>query len=57
MADTTASSQATNGAKTAQESNGAVAALVDEACGALAAAGLLTVTLEHLARFSISRRS
>ena len=30
MADTTASSQATNGAKTAQESNGAVAALVDE---------------------------
>jgi heterodisulfide reductase subunit D len=30
MADTTASSQATNGAKTAQESNGAVAALVEE---------------------------
>jgi heterodisulfide reductase subunit D len=30
MTDTTASSQATNGAKTAQESNGAVAALVEE---------------------------
>ena len=33
------------------------AALVDEACAALAEVGLLTVTLEHLARFSISRRS
>ena len=32
-------------------------ALVDEACEALAGEGLLTVTLEHLARFSISRRS
>jgi geranylgeranyl pyrophosphate synthase len=32
-------------------------ALVDEACAALAEVGLLTVTLEHLARFSISRRS
>ncbi len=31
--------------------------LVDDACGALDDAGLLTVTLEHLARFSISRRS
>jgi len=33
------------------------AALVDEACEALAEVGLLTVTLEGLARFSISRRS
>ena len=39
---------------------GAVAragALVDEACGALAAEGLLTPDLEHLARFTVARRS
>jgi geranylgeranyl pyrophosphate synthase len=33
------------------------AALVDEACGALDRAGLLTPTLEHLARFAVSRTS
>ncbi|MBV9879181.1 MAG: polyprenyl synthetase family protein [Gemmatirosa sp.] len=33
------------------------AALVDEGCSALAQSGLLTVTLERLARFSIARRS
>jgi geranylgeranyl pyrophosphate synthase len=33
------------------------AALVDEACAALAGAGLRTPALEHLARFAVSRRS
>ena len=33
------------------------AALVEEACAALAGAGLLTPALEHLARFAVSRRS
>jgi geranylgeranyl diphosphate synthase, type II len=33
------------------------AALVEEACGALAGAGLLTPALERLARFTVSRRS
>ena len=33
------------------------AALVEEGCGALAGAGLLTPALEHLARFTVSRRS
>jgi len=33
------------------------AALVEEACGALAAEGLLTPALEALARFSVARRS
>ncbi|HWJ22392.1 MAG TPA: farnesyl diphosphate synthase [Gemmatimonadaceae bacterium] len=40
--------------------DGAVArasGLVDEACAALDAAGLLTPTLEHLARFTVARRS
>jgi geranylgeranyl diphosphate synthase type II len=40
--------------------DGAVArahALVDEACGALQDAGLLTPALEHLARYTIARRS
>ncbi|HET7459286.1 MAG TPA: farnesyl diphosphate synthase [Gemmatimonadaceae bacterium] len=40
--------------------DGAVArasGLVDEACDALSAAGLLTPTLEHLARFTVERRS
>ena len=32
-------------------------ALVDDACGALAAVGLLTPALEHLARFTVARRS
>ena len=32
-------------------------ALVDEACGALQRAGLLTTALEHLARFTVARRS
>jgi farnesyl diphosphate synthase/geranylgeranyl diphosphate synthase type II len=39
---------------------GAVAragALVDDACGALRDAGLLTPALEHLARYTVSRRS
>ena len=40
--------------------HGAVArasALVDEACSALAGVGLLTPDLEHLARFTVARRS
>ena len=40
--------------------DGAIAradALVDEACAALAAAGLLTEPLEHLARYVVARRS
>jgi geranylgeranyl pyrophosphate synthase len=32
-------------------------ALVDDACGALAAVGLLTPALEHVARFTVRRRS
>ena len=32
-------------------------ALIDDACGALAGVGLLTPALEHLARFSVARRS
>jgi geranylgeranyl diphosphate synthase type II len=32
-------------------------ALVDDACGALQRAGLLTPALEHLARFTVARRS
>ncbi|MGZ8491900.1 MAG: polyprenyl synthetase family protein, partial [Gemmatirosa sp.] len=32
-------------------------ALIDDACGALAAVGLLTPALEHLARFTVARRS
>jgi geranylgeranyl pyrophosphate synthase len=32
-------------------------ALIDDACGALATVGLLTPALEHLARFTVARRS
>jgi geranylgeranyl pyrophosphate synthase len=40
-----------------QGASARAAALVEEGCGALADAGLLTATLEHLARYVVSRRN
>ena len=40
-----------------QGASARAAALVEEGCGALSGAGLLTPTLEHLARYVVSRRN
>ena len=40
-----------------QGASARAAALVEEGCGALAESGLLTPTLEHLARYVVSRRN